>query len=601
MRPHRCVSLLAGVSAAFLAACTSAPVSAARGDPEAELARLVDEYFEESLRLSPLQATFIGDRRYDDRLENPASAAYAEALAASDRRFLAGARAIDPVGLVPDSRLSLEVFVHDRELALEGAKFPAYLLPIDQFSSLATLVAVLGSGGGAQPFRDVRDYESFLKRSHDFVIWADTAIESMREGARRGVTQPRVLMQKAVPQLREIADVARPEDSVFWRPIANMPPAIAAPERARLERVYRAAITREILPAYRRLADFIERDYLPVARTSVAWTALPGGEAWYRHLVRMATTTDMTPEEIHAIGLAEVARIRGEMERVKTQVGFAGDLHAFFRFLQDDPRFYYTSGPALLQGYRDLKKRIDALLPKLFSDFPKADYEVREVESFRAASSAGAFYAPPSADGSRPGLFYVNTYNLRAQPKFDMETLSLHEASPGHHFQIAIQQELADLPRFRRFNGYVAYQEGWALYCESLGRELGLFTDPYQWYGHLNDEMLRAMRLVVDTGLHSQGWSRERAIRYMLDNSSLAESDVVAEVERYIAIPGQALGYKIGQLRISALRARAEAALGARFDIRAFHSLVLRKGALPLAVLEAEVDRWIGQQVRTAG
>lgn len=593
MRVRRFAPLLAAAGALLLAGCAAAPVAAPAADADTELARIVDEYFEESLRLSPLQATFIGDGRYDDRLENPASAAYAGEVAASDRRFLARARALDPARLTPASRLTWEVFVYDRELALEDAEFPAWLLPIDQFSSLATLVAVLGSGASAQPFRNVRDYENFLKRSHDFVIWADTAIASMREGVRRGVTQPRMLMLKVVPQLREIADVTRPEDSVFWRPIANVPETVPATERARLAQAYRAAISGEILPAYRRLADFIEKEYVPAARTSVAWTALPGGEAWYRHLVRASTTTDMTPAEIHALGLAEVGRIRAEMEHVKTRVGFTGDLQAFFRFLKEDPRFYYASGAELLQGYRDLKKRIDALLPKLFDDFPKAGYEVREVESFRAASSAAAFYEPPSADGTRPGVFYVNTYNLRAQPKFDMETLSLHEAAPGHHFQIAIQQELTGLPRYRRFNGYVAYQEGWALYCESLGRELGLFTDPYQWYGRLNDEMLRAMRLVVDTGLHTQGWSREQAIRYMLDNSSMAESDVVAEVERYIAVPGQALGYKIGQLRISALRARAEAALGPRFDVRAFHGVVLRDGALPLPVLEAKVEGWI--------
>jgi uncharacterized protein (DUF885 family) len=294
-----------------------------------------------------------------------------------------------------------------------------------------------------------------------------------------------------------------------------------------------------------------------------------------------------------------VARIRSEMEQVKTQVGFKGDLAAFFKFLQDDPRFYYTDAEALLQGYRDLKKEIDGRLPKLFADFPKADYEVRAVEAFRAASAAGGSYQQPSADGSRPGIFYVNTYNLKAQPKFGMETLSLHEAAPGHHFQIAIQQELTDLPRFRRFGGdYVAYVEGWALYAESIGKELGLFTDPYQYYGRLSDEMLRAMRLVVDTGLHTKGWAREQAIRYMLENSSMAPSDATAEVERYIAIPGQALGYKIGQIRIRELRNKAEKALGAQFDVREFHSQVLRDGALPMDVLEKKIDRWIERKKR---
>jgi uncharacterized protein (DUF885 family) len=286
---------------------------------------------------------------------------------------------------------------------------------------------------------------------------------------------------------------------------------------------------------------------------------------------------------------------------VKAQVGFKGDLRAFFKFLQEDPQFYFTDPQALLQGYRDLKKQIDAKLPQLFSDFPKADYEVRAVEAFRAASAAGGSYQSPSADGSRPGVFYVNTHNLKAQPKFGMETLSLHEAAPGHHFQIAIQQELEDLPRFRRFGGdYVAYVEGWALYAESLGKELGMFTDPYQYYGRLSDEMLRAMRLVVDTGLHTKGWTREQAIRYMLDNSSMAPSDATAEVERYIAIPGQALGYKVGQIRIRELRTNAEKALGAKFDAREFHSQVLRDGALPMDVLAKKIERWVNKKASEA-
>lgn len=611
MRRLDLASLIGGCCALLLAACAAAPAphgappAAAAAAPaagtaaaDAALARLVEEYFEESLRLSPLSATFIGDERYNDRLENPASARYVAEVEAVSRRFLERARALDPARLGEDSRVTWEVFVRERELSLEGASFPAHLLPIDQFGSLAQLFAVFGSGQSAQPFRDVRDYENFLRRGQDFVVWVDTAIASMREGARRGVSQPRVIMERVVTQLRAVAGAAV-EESLFWPPVAAMPATIPAPERERLTAAYRRAIAGQFLPAYARLADFIEKEYIPVARTSTAWTALPDGAAWYRHLVRLATTTDMAPDAIHALGLAEVARIRGEMERVREQVGFPGDLHAFFRFLQEEPRFYYGSGRELLQGYRELKRKIDALLPKLFSDFPRADYEVREVEPFRAASSAGAFYQPPSADGTRPGIFYVNTYNLRAQPKFGMETLSLHEAAPGHHFQIAIQQELTDLPRFRRFNNYVAYSEGWALYAESIGRELGLFTDPYQWYGRLSDEMLRAMRLVVDTGLHERGWTREQAIRYMLDNSSMAESDVIAEVERYIANPGQALGYKIGQLRISAMRARAEAALGPRFDVREFHSVMLRGGALPLEVLEAKIDRWIASQTRS--
>jgi uncharacterized protein (DUF885 family) len=417
----------------------------------------------------------------------------------------------------------------------------------------------------------------------------------MRTGLTQGITVPRAAMAKVLPQLRDIVP-GKLSDSIFWAPINDMPNDIPDADRRRISEAYASALAKEVLPAYTRLADFVERDYLPSARTTAGWADLPDGQAWYRWRIRQSTTMDMPADEIHRLGLNEVARIRGEMIRVKEQVGFQGDLDAFFKHLEDDPKFYFGSEGELLDAYRGVKRRIDAMLPKLFADFPKADYEIRAVEPFRAASAAGASYQAPSADGKRPGIFYINTHNLKAQPRFGLETLSLHEASPGHHFQISIQQELTDLPRFRRFNGYVSYSEGWALYAESIGKELGVFTDPYQWYGRLSDEMLRAMRLVVDTGLHSKGWTREQAIKYMLDNSSLAESDVTAEVERYIVWPGQALGYKLGQLHISALRANAEQQLGSAFDVREFHSQVLRDGALPMDVLSAKIDRWIASK-----
>jgi uncharacterized protein (DUF885 family) len=363
--------------------------------------------------------------------------------------------------------------------------------------------------------------------------------------------------------------------------------------RERLTAAYRARIAGELLPAYRRLRDFVRDDYLPRCRETAGYSALPDGRAWYAFLVKASTTTDLPPDRIHEIGLEEVARIRADMELVKRQVGFEGDLPAFFRWLREDPRFYDTDPEALLAGYRDLQKKVSGLLPRLFDVFPKADYEVRPVEAFRARSMSGAQYVPGTPDGRRAGVFYVNTSDLKAQPRFGMETLSLHEASPGHHFQISIAQEVTGLPKFRRFGGYVAYQEGWALYAESIGKELGLFTDPLQWYGRLSDELLRAMRLVVDTGIHARGWSREQAIRYMLDTSSMAESDVVAEVERYIAVPGQALGYKVGQLAITELRREAERELGPRFDVKAFHRQVLVDGALPLDVLRTKIREWI--------
>ena len=579
------------LATAMLGACATSPTTRTA---DAALAALVEEYFESQLELSPMNATAIGVKRYDDRLDETTSPGFREKELAVQRAFLDRARVLDAARLSPSSRITYDIFVSEREHTLAGRRFPEELMPLNQMSGLPMDLAVYGSGAGPQPFATVRDYQRFLSRMRQFPRWADGAIAMMREGMARGITVPRPAMVKVLPQLREILS-APLQDNIFWTPVASMPPAFSAAERALLTDAYRAALTTEVLPAYARLADFIERDYLPAARTTVGWSELPDGAEWYRWRVRHATTMDVSPEEVHALGLAEVARIRGEMVAVKEQVGFQGDLDAFFRHLEEDPSFYFTSEQDLLGAYRGVKHRIDALLPKLFADFPKADYEIRPVEPFRAASAAGASYQAPSADGKRPGIFYINTYNLKAQPRFGIETLSLHEAAPGHHFQIAIQQELDDLPRFRRFNNYVSYAEGWALYAESIGKELGLFTDPYQWYGRLSDEMLRAMRLVVDTGLHAKGWTREQAIQYMLDNSSLAETDVTAEVERYIVWPGQALGYKLGQIHISALRAKAQAALGDRFDVKEFHSQVLRDGAVPMDVLTAKIDRWISR------
>lgn len=557
------------------------------------LNKLFEDYFQQSLQLNPLQATFIGDHRYDDKLSNDISPQYLRHELDRERKYLDRALKYDPKTLSPQDLLSWEIFVRERRDAIEGAGFPSELLPVDQMFSIPTLMPVLGSGTNAQPFETVQDYEKFLGRIGDYVIWSDQAIANMREGIKRQVVQPRVVIEKVQAQLSDLI-VTDPTKSLFYQPIVNFPKDIPAADRTRLEKAYRRAITEQLTPSYQRLRDFIRDEYMKHARSTVAWTDLPNGAKWYAYQVRINTTTTLTPDYIHELGLKEVARIRGEMEQVKEQVGFKGDLPAFFKFLQDDPRFYYTKAEDLIAGYAAVKKDIDARLPRFFADLPKADYEVRPVEPFRAQSAAGAMYQSPSADGSRPGIFYVNTFNLKSQPKFGMQTLSLHEASPGHHFQISIQQELDGLPKFRRFGGnYVAYVEGWALYAESIGKEMGLFTDPYQYYGRLSDEMLRAMRLVVDTGLHTRGWSREKAIQYMLDNSSMAASDVEAEVERYIANPGQALGYKIGQIRIREMRNKSEAALGSRFDIKEFHSQILRDGALPMDVLEEKIDRWI--------
>ena len=595
-RRFRVPALLLALVAPLAAMAAPAPATApgpAANQESRRLNDLFERYFEEYLELHPVSATYIGDNRYNDRIANDLGPEWRARWHAVNERYLAEVRRIDPATLGGEDRVSWEVFVRERSRQLEGERFPDYLLPIDQHGGLATLMPMLGSGRNAQPFATTKDYEAWLGRLGGFPVWVDQAIANMREGVQKGVVQPRVVMERLLPQLDDLL-VEKPEDSLFWSPLANFPEGVPAADRPRLEAAYRRAIAEQVLPAYRRLRDYVRDEYLPKCRTSIAWTALPDGEAWYQYYVSEHTTTDMGAQQIHDIGVAEVKRILGEMDGVRRTVGFQGDLPAFFDHLESDPRFYFTNGADLIEGFRVLKQRIDAALPKLFSVFPKADYEIREVEAYRAASAAGGSYQRPSADGSRPGIFYVNTYNLKAQPKFGMETLSLHEASPGHHFQIAIQQELTGLPKFRRFGGhYTAFVEGWALYAEYLGKELGMFTDPYQWFGRLNDEQLRAMRLVVDTGIHALGWSRDQAIQFMLDNSTLARTDVESEVDRYISWPGQALGYKIGDLRIQALRHRAEAELGTRFDVRDFHREVLSDGSVPISVLEAKIDRWV--------
>ena len=578
----------------------AAPVPETGAAPAATVASraldsVVEGYFDDVLDLNPLQGTFLGEAKYDNRLGNPSSEASIAAGMALERQALRAARALDTTGLNNQEALSLQVFLRDRAEAVESTQFPEHLLPVNQMDNLGTTLALFGSGAGPQPFATLEDHEAWLERAWQFPQWAAATQDRLREGVAHGVTQPQQVMKKVAPQWRGLVTTDT-STSLFLRPLQQLPASATGAQRTRLERSYRQLVERGLNPALSGLADYFERDYVPACRTSFGWQALPYGEEWYALRIRQGTTTTLSAKEIHELGLTEVARIEDEMRGVMRDTGFVGDLPAFFRFMQDDPRFYFTRGSDLVAEYGQIKRRIDALLPRLFSLFPKADYEVREVESFRAESSAGGFYQPPSADGTRPGYFYVNTFNLKAQPKFGMETLSLHEAAPGHHFQIALQQELPGLPRFRRYGGYNAYVEGWALYAESIGKELGMFTDPYQWYGRLADEMLRAMRLVVDTGLHSMAWSREQAMQYMATHSSMAASDIEAEVERYIVWPGQALGYKVGQLRIRALRTMAEKALGSRFDVKAFHAEVLRDGSLPLDVLEVKLRRWVASQ-----
>jgi len=553
----------------------------------------LDVVWEETLVRQPILATSIGDPRYNDRIVDVTTAEWR----ADNRRFierqLRELNGFNRNLLAGQDRLSYDIAKRDLAQALDGLRFPDWMQPVNQSFSLPSFLAQMGSGGSIQPFRNAKDYDDWRRRMAGAVPILDGMVSNMRIGISKGVTQPKAVMEKVLPQLLAMS-VSDPEHSIFWGPLKSFPQAVSSTDRERISASFRTLISEHVAPAYRRMHDFVRDEYIPKARTTTAWSALPNGRAWYAHQVKRSTTTAMPPDAIHALGRREVQRIVGEMETVRRNVRFDGDLKAFFHHLQNDPRYYYDKPQDLVARYRQLQKQINAQLPKLFDIAPKADYEVREVEAFRAESAAGASYIEASADGSRPGVFYINTFNLKAQPIYGMETLSLHEASPGHHFQTSIAQELESLPKFRRFGTfYVAYSEGWALYAESIGKELGLFTDPYQWYGRLSDEQLRAMRLVVDTGLHLKGWSRQQAIDYMLANSSMGESDVISEVERYIANPGQALGYKIGQLEISKLRREAEKALGARFDVKKFHRIVLVDGALPMSVLSTKVRDWI--------
>jgi len=556
---------------------------------------MLDAYWEEYLPLHPIQATAIGDSRYNDRFYNDLTPQARAQMHAFHTRWLARLLAFPREALAGQDRLSFDTLSWVLQVTLEGERFPDHLLPCSQYSCGALDFAQLGSGESLQPFKTVKDYEDFLKRGDGFVGWMDQAVVNMREGIQKGVVQPKQVMQKLVPELDQLC-VTEPEQSVFWGAIKVMPADIKAPERARMTAAYRRAIGQRWLPALRRLRDFVRDEYVPSCRATSGYGQLPDGRAWYAWAIKASTTTQMEPEVIHQLGQAEVARIRQDMDAVRRQVGFKGDLHAFFKHLEDDPAFYFTKPEDLLAGHVALQAKVEALLPKAFDLFPKTPLVVKAVEPFRAQSASGAEYQVGSADGSRPGTFYVNTFNLKAQPKFGMETLFLHEASPGHHFQFSLARELESLPKFRRFSVYSAYAEGWALYTESLGKELGLYTDPYAWFGHLADGQLRAMRLVVDTGLHAKGWSREQSIAFMRDNSSMADSDIVAEVERYMVWPGQALSYKLGQFAIRELRTQAEKELGPRFNLKAFHRQVLIDGPLPLDVLKTKIRAWIASE-----
>ena len=581
----------------LIAACSSEePAATDTIDAGTALHALFDEHFERDLELNPLSATFIGDYRYNDRMANSNSPEYRAAAQAMDEEFLQRLLEIDRSQLGYQDQLSYDIFRINREQSLEGNQFPFHLQPINQFYSITNFFVQLGSGASAHPFKSVKDYEDFLSRADDFSEIIDQLVSNMQEGMQAGVTQPRILMAKLQPQIdAHVVDNA--EDSNFYTPVRNMPEDFSAEDRERLTAAYEDKIMNTIVPAYQRISNFIGDDYLDNARETVGLYAQPNGVSWYEYMVRIRTTTTMTPEEVHQVGLNEVARIHGEMHSVMEEVGFDGDLKEFFEYMNTDPQFFFDEPEQLIQGYRDMSDHIAGLSEKLFEIFPKTGFEVRRVEPFREKSASGGSYQAGTPDGARPGVFYANAYDLSARPNWAMESLYLHEAIPGHHFQIMIQRENEDLPNFRRFGGFTAFSEGWGLYAESLGKEIGVYTDPYQYFGGLNAELWRSIRLVVDTGIHAKGWSRQQVLDYMYENSAVAEARAVSEAERFMAIPGQALAYKVGQLKIRAIRDDAEARLGDKFDVKAFHTEVLRDGAMPLSMLESKINRWVEAQL----
>ncbi len=560
-------------------------------DADAALDAFFTREWDYRMEESPLWASSLGDLRWNDRLGDFSLAAI-ERNHRHDREALERLRALPVEGLSARNRENREIFLGQLQTAVDGQRFPYELMPVNQQYSLPS---GLSSDLAQAPLDSVRHVEDYIARLRQVPRALQELQEVLAEGARRGITPPRAPLAKVEPQLRALA-TQTPEKSVFVTAIADLPSSIPEEARKKLQAGALEAVRDDVIPAYGKLLAFWTRDYYPRTRESIAISDLPDGKAWYAHAVRNHTTTDMTPEAIHALGLSEVKRIRAAMENVKAETGFKGSMEDFFRFLRTDPRFYYTDAPSLLRGYRDICKRIDAGLPRLFGTLPRLPYGVAEIPAHAAPSATTAYYQPGSPDAGRAGLFYANTYRLETRPTWEMEALSAHESVPGHHLQIALAQELEGLPKFRTESGFTAFVEGWGLYSESLGQDLGLYQDPYSRFGQLTYEMWRAVRLVVDTGIHAFGWSRQQSIDYFMQNAGKQEHDVTVEVDRYITWPGQALAYKIGQLKIRELRTRAESALGERFDIRAFHDVVLGSGAVPLAVLERNIDAWISTQ-----
>lgn len=555
---------------------------------------LLSNYNEESYKLFPLNATFAGDNRYNDQLPNDLTDEFKDNLKSFYSDTKNSLSEFNDVDLSDSEKMSKAVLTWDCDINLERLNFREDLTPINQMWTMNLMFGQLASGSGAQPFKTVEDYNNWLKRVDSYLDWMNSTEERMKEGIELGHVLPKSLIKKVIPQLSSLTGAT--EEHLFYQPIKKLPEEFSDDEKKELTASYTDMVQNKIVPAYKKLHAFMSTDYLNAGRMSSGIDDTPNGEAYYKHQIKTYTTTNMTADEIHQLGLKEVARILSEMGKVKEQVGFNGDIKSFFNDLRGNKILMpYTEPQQIIDNFNAIHETMKPQIEKLFDVKPKTSFEVRRTEAFREAS-ASAEYNPGSLDGTRPGIFYApipdaTKYNVLAD-----EALFLHEAIPGHHYQISLTQESNILPEFRKTLWYSAYGEGWALYTESLGKELGLYTDPYQYFGMLGMEMHRAIRLVVDTGIHSKGWSREKAIQYSLDNEAESEDSITREIERYMANPGQALSYKIGQLKIRELRARAEKALGEKFDIKEFHNQVLETGCIPLQLLENKIDKWVSNK-----
>lgn len=557
-----------------------------------ELDKIVSNYYEDQLKLSPLSATFNGDNRYNDLLNIDFIDSHRALIKTTLTKYQQSLKAINRGSLQANDQLTYDLLVRDVNLGLEGLTFPENLIPLNQFYGFHLTFAQLGSGSVIQPFETVKDYENWSKRMVKGAAYLDSSIVYFRRGMAAGYLLPKSLIVKIIPQL-DAFHVTDIKESTFYGPIKKFPKDFSDTEKKRFTDLYASNIQERILPAYSRLATFMKEEYLPKGRLSSGISDIPNGKAYYQYLIRTMTTTDKSAVDIYQKGLSEVKRIKMEMEKTKDAVGFKGDLNAFFEFMKTDSKFTPFKNPAeVLAAFELIHKKMEPALKTMFGRVPKSPFEIRQTEAFRAASASAEYFAG-SEDGKRPGIFYIPITDAK---KFNltsgMESLFLHEAIPGHHYQISLQQENGDLPKFRRFGGNSAYAEGWALYTESLGKELGLYTDPYQYMGALGDEMHRAIRLVVDAGMHSKNMSREDAIKFMMNNEPLSEEGTIAEIERYMAIPAQALSYKIGALKIREIRDRLSQQLGGKFKLSDFHDALLKDGNMPLGILEKKMDQW---------